>query len=310
MDMGGKMKFLAGLISILTIFLTGCSIGTSNTPNNEVVEQVYTTNGLFNINKSYELIYANNGTEMVIDKNVTSFKSNNDYLAYAQSESGEDTGYILTVLNLITNEKEITKHISFDSYMIDNSSLYFVSDYNVINLDLNSKEEKTVYKTSTNDIFFHDLKNNSLAISHIKTGVPTVVIIDTTNNKIIHEFKSIGTDYVLNGDCVYGIDDNYNMFRLDTNNEKEVVNGIQMLKFELYKDMIVYIDTNSRLNVLDIKGSNRHLTSNVVDFTVFGDDIYYITSVDNKLYKINAKGVNTEVIFENTLQDLYLYKIK
>lgn len=304
------MKFLAGLISLLTVFLTGCNISSSNTLGNEVVEQIYTTNGLFNINKNYDLIYSNNNTEIVVDKNVTSFKSNDNYLVYAQSEFGEDTGYIVTVLNLATNQKELTKHIAFDSYIIDDTNLYFVSDYNVIKVDLNSKEEKTLYKTSTNDIFFHDLKNNLLAISHIKAGVPTVVIINVTDNKIIHEFKSIGTDYILNGEHIYGIDDNYNMFRLNTNNEKEVVNGIQMLKFELYKDMIVYIDTNSRLNVLDINGSNRHLTSNVVDFKVFGDDIYYITSVDNKLYKINAKGVNTEVIFENTLQDLYLYKLK
>lgn len=303
------MKFLAGLISLLTVFLTGCNIGSSNTPNNEVVERIYTTNGLFNINKNYELIYSNNDNKTVIDKNVISFKANDNYLVYAQSESGENTGYQLTVLNLMTNQKEITKHIVFDSYIIDDTNLYFVSDYNVMKVDLTSKEEKTLYKSSTNDIFFHDLKNDLLAISHIKAGVPTVVIIDTINNKISHEFKSIGTDYILNGDYVYGIDDNYNMFRLGANDEKEVVNGIQVLKFELYKNMIVYIDINSRLNVLDIKGSNRHLTSNVVDFKVFGDDIYYITSVDNKMYKINAKGVNTEVIFEDTLQDLYIYKI-
>lgn len=299
------MKIIAGIVAIFSSFLFGCD--SNKIDEVPIYEAIYEKDGLFTINDNYDLLYLNGDKSMVVDKDVLGFECNDDYIVY--SKSNEEEGYDLTVLDLYKNEKETLKTIKFDSFILNENILYFTEDYNVKSLNLDSKQEKTIYKTSTDDIVFHDIENNILLLSHLKGREANLVAINTSNFKKIGETTSTGSKYKIKDDYLYGINKNDNLFRLDKDGNEEIVPGIEMVSFDICDQNIIYLDITGKLNMIDLSGSNRHISSNILDFKVFDNVIYYTTSVDDKLYKTRLNSNDKDIVLSGIGKDLYLNKI-
>lgn len=300
------MKIIAGIVAIFSSFLLGCN--SDKIENTPIYETVYEKDGLFTINNNYDLLYLNGDKSMVIDKNVLGFECSDDYLVYSKSNNEE--GYDLMALDLDKNEKETLKTIKYDSFMLHNNTLFFTENYNIKSLNLDSKHEKTIYKTSTDDIVFHDIDNNVLLISHLKGRKANLVAINISNSKKIGETTSIGSKYKIKDEYLYGINKDNNLFRLDKEGIVDVVPGIEMVSFEIYDQNIFYLDVRGKLHMLELSGSNRHIASNILDFKIFNNIIYYTTSVDDKLYRTRFNRNDKEIVLSGIGKDLYLHVIR
>lgn len=241
----------------------------------------------------------------ILDKQVIDLELGLNTIVYISKGSGSKR---LISYSMQTKEKKVIRDYYSNEFIIYENSLFLVEKGKVLEFDLNSDNSKELFDVGTDDLIFNYVNKDKLIFSHMKNSVPTTQsYIFTTKATEIVSFDA--TNITVLGDYIYGLNKSSNIFRIDSENNIEIISDFTVIKFYIDNNYLIYIDEQGVLNSLDLNSSNRVISKLASNFFVNNNDLYYITpSSKNTIYKTQLNGRHKEIIIENAHNE-FIFKL-
>lgn len=282
-------------ISLLTFLVTNPKINVtenfiSSTENINLDYYIYTdtSNNLLLLDKTTK-------EETIISERVLDFYVGDKTVVYLYKGNN---GTQLVLYSFITQKSTPINNYYINDYIVHKNYLYTVENLKILKYDLISLESEELCDVKTEDLIFNYADDEQLIFSSILNSVPTTQKYTfETNTKSLVSFNS--SNIMAHGEYIYGLNNDSNLFRVDTDGNIEVISDFIMLKFYIDDSFLVYIDERGKLNALESNGTNRVLSDYVNDFMVKNNFLYYMSQYShNKIYKTPLTGRYKEVITE------------
>lgn len=234
---------------------------------------------------------------IVLNREVLEFKNSSDFLVFTSKDLNNKN---LKIYNLKTAQEETLKDYYTEDFLVKDDYLFYIENNSIKKLNLNSKEEKTLIELGTNDVVLNFVDDKLLTFSYIVNSTPTTYSYNLNSGEC-KEIAKNSTNIVISNNIIYGLDSNFNIFKVDTNGNIDTVSNYPVLKFSIDSDYIVYIDTKGSLNTLDSRGNKRVISDSVIDFKRIGNTLYYISaSSENKVLETQLTGRHKKVVLLNS----------
>lgn len=263
---------------------------TNNPKNTNIDYYIYT-----DISNNLLLLDKNTKEEKIISENVLDFHIGDKTVVYSYKDNN---GTQLVLYSLETQESTTINNHYINDYIVHKNLLYTVENSKILEYDLTNLESNELCDVKTEDLIFNYVDDKQLIFSSIINSVPTTQKYTfETNEKSLVSFNS--TNIMVHGGYIYGLNKDYNLFRVDSEGNNEVISDFVILKFYINDNFLVYIDEEGKLNTLENNGTNRVISDYVNNFLVKNNCLYYMSRhSNNKIYKTQLTGRHKEVISE------------
>lgn len=251
-----------------------------------------------NINFSNKYIYINNNNALclkdiysddisILIENVLEFKNSNEYVVFINKDFNHKK---LVSYEISTGKLNTIKDYYNDDFLVKNEYLFYIEDTNICKVNLKTNDTEKLVKLTTNDVVLNLVDDNKIIYSHMEGSLPTTFSYDFTT-KVTKKLATGSSNIVSMKDVLYGLDSNLNMFKINPDGSSDTIANYPVLKFEIDKDYIVYLDANGSLNTLDSKGNKRVISDSATDFKRIDNNLYYMSSSsENVIYETQLKG--------------------
>lgn len=294
-------KILSILIS--ASLLISCAPIHKGTKQNQSESTAYN-----NIDFSNKYIYVDNNNSLclkdkyseniiVLSENVLEFKNSDKYLVFINKDFN---GKSLQLYNISTGKSETLKSYYNEDFLVKDDYLFYIEENSICKVNLNSNEKESLVELSTNDVVLNFVNDTMLIFSYIKNSVPTSFSYNLTNGDC-KEIATNSTNVIVLNDTIYGLDSNFNIFKVKSDYTLDTVSNYPILKFTIDADYLTYMDTKGSLITLDSKGNKRIISDSVIDFKRIGDNLYYISaSSENTIFETQLTGRHKKAIIKNS----------
>lgn len=303
------MKKISYLISCILCILMLTSCGNINEAliqdNAKTPIYEYTGEYLY-IDKDYNLCRYNEKekTKSIIDTNVLNYKSNSDYIVYIKAENNQNSIYIH---DFVKDTKNKVTEVFNPELLLDDTNLYFVLNNKLIEYSIMNNKVNREFNLTTDDIVLHDIKDNLIAFSYMKNNTPTISTLDINSGEEEKVLEKCSNIFFNNG-YIYGINSDNLIVRTRQGEDETIVNNLEVIKFKMTSDYIVYIDVRGRLNSLDMDGTNKVVSENAIDFDIIDNKIIYLTNND-VIYETQLNAKHKSIFITDSINTLNINRI-
>ena len=208
-------------------------------------------------------------------------------------------------------------------YRLENNSLVKVGDLKWL-----SSMAEVGTKLYYTDLEFMRMTENNLYYLDFAKGVPTAnialegytydIVRETADTSVSHGISVDMVGLAMKDNFIYAMlyeekaeKDNRNVVKIDTTDNKQVILPIEISKFWLVNDGIVYIEyTSGKLTKSDFDGNNARVLvdRNLDKIKVYGNDVYYTVTGEAGLFHLNAVTGAREKLSDLVVNEILINK--
>ena len=169
-----------------------------------------------------------------------------------------------------------------------------------------------------NNLFYLDLAKEESVASIALDGYTYDIVRKVTADYTSHGISTDMEGLSVNGGFIFAMlyeekaeKDNRNVVKIDTTDNSQTILPIEVNKFWLVSDGIVYQEyTSGKLMKSDFDGNNARVLAdkNLDIIKIYGDDVYYTVTSEAGIFHINAVTEAGEMLSDIVADDILINK--